>query len=441
MRNTNRDPVVRVAARGTVAVLAATSLALGVAPSHAAPTPKLGAVKGLDLTISKPGGRYHVASDWDDLTGATAYRVSLTNAGTVLQSDKVTTSDWTSTTTLGAGNTVTVKVVPLAGKKPGKPASVSGYLPDVTAPVGTFHVVQDSPGSQHITVVQDTLSDDLTPTGDIVRTISWDQGMTPEAWNDEGHTYPAGDPHSYQPTVTLRDAAGNEEVVSLGTVVVGDHLPPTGAFEATVSGWARWGEIALKYTEDLADNFSASDKVTCTVAWGDGSTDTWTGGATPTHEYDEAGTYEATVTLADEAGNTADAKVVTVEVKADTARPTVKLTKPAKLKSVRAWKRLKGKASDVDGTGVRNVKVRIVEKRHGRWFAYKAPTRTWVKGGSTKATAFKRSRPAKVVPVDGVWRYRMAGLRKGSIVVKVKGTDNVGNPSKVRTYSQLLSRR
>jgi hypothetical protein len=440
MRNTTRDPAVRVAAvRGTVAVLAATSLALGVAPSHAAPTPKLGAVKGLDLTVSKSGGSYDLASDWDDLTGATAYRVSLSSAGTVLQSDKVTGSDWTSTTTLGAGNTITVKVVPLAGKKPGKPASVSEELPDVTKPVGTFHVVQDTPGSQHITVVQDTLSDDLTPADSIVRTISWDQGMPAEAWTDGSHTY-TEDLRAYQPSVTLVDLAGNTRVVALGTVVVGDHTPPTGAFESTASGWAGWSKIALNYTQDLHDNFS-EDRVTCTVAWGDGSTDTWTGGAVPTHEYDEAGTYEATVTLADEAGNTTVAPVITVEVTADTARPTVKLTKPKRLKSVRAWKRLKGKASDVDGTGVRNVKVRIVEKRHGRWFAYKAPTRTWVRGGSTKATAFKRSRPAKVVPVDGVWRYRVAGLRKGSLVVKVKGTDNVGNPSKARTYSQLLSRR
>jgi hypothetical protein len=440
MRNTTKDPVVRVAAvRGTVAVLAATSLALGVSPSHAAPT-KLGPVTGLDLTISKPDSRYAVASDWDDLTGATAYRVSLTNAGTVLQSDKVTASNWTSTTTLGAGNTVTVKVVPLVGKRPGKPATVSEDLPDVTKPVGTFHVVQESPGSQHVTVVQDTLSDDLTSPDEIVRTISWDQGMPAEAWNDDGsHTY-TEDLRAYQPSVTLKDAAGNERVVSLGTVVVGDHTPPTGDFEAEVSGWARWN-IALDYTTELGDNFSDPDKVTCTVAWGDDSTDTWTGGATPRHKYVDAGTYEATVTLADEAGNTATLPVITVKVAADTARPTVKLTKPARLKSVRAWKRLKGKASDVDGTGVRNVKVRIVEKRNGRWFAYRAPSRTWVKGGSSKATALQRSRVAKVVPVDGVWRYRVAGLRKGAIVVKVRGTDNVGNRSKARTYSQLLSRR
>jgi hypothetical protein len=229
--------------------------------------------------------------------------------------------------------------------------------------------------------------------------------------------------------------------VSLGTVVVGDHTAPTATFETTDSGWARWSKIALNYTTEVEDNFSASDKVTCTVDWGDGSTDTWTGDAAPTHVYADADTYNPTVTLTDEAGNTATATMTNaVEIAADTAGPTVKLTKPAKLRSVRAWKPIRGKASDA-GTGVRNVKVRIAEKRNGHWYSYLAPSRTWVKGGSTQASALKRSRGAKVVPTDGVWRYRVSGLRKGTLVVKVRGTDNLGNRSRARTYGQLLTRR
>jgi hypothetical protein len=424
---------------GVVAALAAATLALGASPSHAAPN-KIGPVKGLDLTFSKPNSRYVVASDWDDLARATSYRVSLTNAGTVLQSDKVTTSSWTATTTLGVGARVTVKVVPLVGKKPGKQASVSEYLPDVTAPTGTFHVVQTVPGSKDVTVVQDTLSDDVTATGNIVRTISWDQGMPAEAWADGSHSY-TQDLRAYQPIVTLVDEEGNKREVSLGTVVVGDHTAPTATFETTDSGWARWSKIALNYTTEVEDNFSASDEVTCTVDWGDGSTDTWTGDAAPTHVYADADTYNPTVTLTDEAGNTATATMTNaVEIAADTAGPTVKLTKPAKLRSVRAWKPIRGKASDA-GTGVRNVKVRIAEKRAGRWYSYLAPSRTWVKGGSTQASALKRSRGAKVVPTDGVWRYRVSGLRKGTLVVKVRGTDNLGNRSRARTYGQLLTRR
>jgi hypothetical protein len=427
----------RVTVPGVVAALAAATLALGASPSHAAPN-KIGPVQGLDLTITKPNSRYVVASDWADLARATSYRVSLTNAGIVLQSDKVTTSSWTATTTLGAGARVTVKVVPLVGKKPGKQASVTRELPDVTAPTGTFHVVQEK-GSKDVTVVQDTLSDDVTVTGNIVRTISWDQGIPAAAWADGSHSYT--EDRIYHPSVTLEDEAGNKREVSLGTVVVGDHNAPTGAFEATASGWARWSKIALRYTTPVADDFSASDNVTCTVDWGDGSTDTWTGDAAPTHVYADADTYNPTVTLTDEAGNTATATMTNaVEIAADTARPTVKLTKPAKLRSVRAWNPVRGKASDV-GSGVRNVKVRIAEKRNGRWYSYLAPSRTWVKGGSTQGSALKRSRAAKVVPTDGVWRYRASGLRKGTLVVKVRGTDNLGNRSKARTYGQVLTRR
>jgi hypothetical protein len=46
-----------------------------------------------------------------------------------------------------------------------------------------------------------------------------------------------------------------------------------------------------------------------------------------------------------------------------------------------------------------------------------------------------------VAPVDGTWRYSVRRLSKGAIVVQVRGTDNVGNRSKFRTYSQLLNRR
>jgi len=425
--------------RKLVPLVVATGLAVTGAPAQAAPN-KIGPVKGLDATISKPADRYVVASDWDDLAGATSYRVSLTSGGTVLQSDKVTVSDWRATTTLGAGSRVTVKVVPLAGKRPGKQTTLTRDLPDVTAPTGTFEVVQATPGSRNVTINQVTLSDDLTPEGSIVRTISWDEGMAFEPWNGGSHSYDV-DLQAYHPTVRLEDAAGNTREVSLGTVVVGDQTAPTGAFDVTTSGWSRWTKVALTETTPCADNFSSADHVTRTVAWGDGSTDTWTGGTAPTHVYAAAGTYSPAVTLADEAGNTtATTMANTVLVDADTAKPTVSLTKPATRRTwVRSWVRVHGKAKDA-ATGVSVVKLRLVEKRGTAWYAYRGTTRRWVRGGTTQAAALRRTTVAKVRPTaKQTWSYKVGGLRKGRFVVRVQAVDNVKNRSKLRTVGQMLT--
>lgn len=421
-----------------VPLVVAAGLALTGAPAAAAPT-KIGPVKGLDVTISKPADRYVVASDWNDLAGATAYRVSLTSGSTVLQSDKVTESDWRATTTLGAGTRVTLKVVPLAGKRPGRLASLNEVLPDLTAPTGTFQVVQATPGSWNVTLQPVELSDDVTPADAIVRTINWGDGTPSQPWGDGTHTY-EDDLRAYEPIVTLEDAAGNSTVVRL-TVVVGDQIAPTGEFGVSTSGWARWTKVALTETTPCADNFSSADHVTRTVDWGDGSTDTWTGGTAPTHVYAVAGPYSPTVTLADEAGNTNAATMVnTVLVSADTARPTVSLTKPATRRTwVRKWVTLRGKANDA-ATGVRVVKLRLVEKRGTTWYAYRGTTRRWVRGGATEASALRRTTVAKVRPTAQLrWSYKVNGLRKGRFVVRVQAMDNVKNRSKLRTVGQTLT--
>lgn len=420
-----------------IPLVVATGLAVTATPAVAAPS-KLGQVRGLDVTISKPAERYVVASDWNDLAGATSYKVSLTSGGTVLQSDKVTESDWRATTTLGAGSRVTVKVVPLAGKKPGRQASLTRDLPDLTAPTGTFAVVQDAPGSRNVTIRQDALSDDLTPEGSIARTIDWGDGTT-QPWNGGTHTY-AVDLQAYHPTITLEDAAGNTRTVALGTVVVGDQTAPTGAFGVTSSGWARWTKVELTETT-CEDNFSSADHVTRTVAWGDGTTNTWAGGATPTHVYATADTYSPVVTLVDEAGNTDEATMAnTVVVGADTAKPTVSVTKPATRRTwVRKWVTLHGKARDA-ATGVRVIKLRLVEKRGSAWYAYRGTTRRWVRGGTTEAAALRRTTLAKTRPTaKNTWSYNVSGLRKGRFVVRVQAVDNVKNRSAFRAVGQTLT--
>ena len=43
--------------------------------------------------------------------------------------------------------------------------------------------------------------------------------------------------------------------------------------------------------------------------------------------------------------------------------------------------------------------------------------------------------------MDGSWRLPVRGLRKGALVVKVKGKDNVGNTSRAAVRTQRLTRR
>ena len=420
------------------ALVVATGLAVTAAPADAAPS-KVGPVKNLGITFGAQANPYVVKSDWDDLVGATSYRVSLASGGTVLQSDKVTASDWRATTTLGAGSRVTVKVVPLAGKRPGKPVSVNASLPDLTAPTGTFHIEQLH-GSPNVQVVQDTLSDDSGPDG-IVRTISWDTDAPAGPWGDGSHEYDV-DMRAYYPSVTLQDAAGNTSVVPLGTVVVGDNTAPTGAFGVTDSGWADWTRVALTETT-VSDNLSTVEKLTRTVDWGDDTTSTWTGGSAPTHVYADEGTYTPTVTLTDEAGNTGPATVAsTVVVTEDSDRPAVRLNKPRTRRTwVSKWTTLRGKVSDAS-TGVKAVKLRLVEKRGATWYAYRGTTRRWVRGGATQAAAVRRTTLATVRPTaTNTWSYKVNGLRKGRFVVQVKAVDNVKNSSRFKTVTQSLTHK
>ena len=419
------------------ALVVATGLAVTAAPADAAPG-KVGPVTGLGIEITKPAGRYVVASDWNDLAAATSYRVSLSSGGTVLQSDRVTASEWTTTTTLGAGSRVTMKVVPVAGKRPGKPASVSQDLPDVTAPNGTFELVQASPGSRDVTINQVELSDDVTPAGNIVRTVNWGDGTSAASWASN-HSY-AVDLQAYHPSVTLKDAAGNERVVELGTVVVGDHTAPTGAFGVTASGWADWTRVELTETT-VSDNFSTAENLTRSVAWGDGTTSTWKGGSAPTHVYADEGTYTPEVTLADQAGNTQAATVAsTVVVSEDSDRPGVQINKPRTRRTwVSKWTTLRGKVSDAS-TGVKAVKLRLVEKRGATWYAYRGTTRRWVRGGATQAAAVRRTTMATVRPTaTNTWSYKVNGLRKGRFVVQAKAVDNVKNASRFKTVTQSLT--
>lgn len=434
-------PGMTKAAMRAVVLGSCTALALTAVPAQAAPKNKLGMVKNLTAEITKPAS-YQIRTDWDDLAGATSYQVKLTVGG---QEDvlRTTASEWTfRRANLASGTNVQVSVTPLKDTNPrrGRVATITVPVPDLVPPTGSFSVtVEENTGNA--TLTRTAVSDDVTAAGTIQQVVDWGDGSAPETVTGDvtPHTYEVG-PAVYHPTVTLTDEAGNSAVLPLGPTPVKDAAPPTGTFTlgAPATVWADYTEVVLSQVE-IDDDASANADIDRVVDWGDGTVEPWLGDVAPAHVFSTAGTRPVTVTLTDEAGKQTRVEVGAIEVTADEVAPALKVKKPAKRRSVKAWRTVRGTLVDA-GVGADSVSVKVVQKRGKRWFAYRATTRNWVKATS-KRNALRRSRAGVVSPVDAAWRMRIKNLRKGTLVVKARGTDHVGNVSRPVVRKQVLTRR
>lgn len=420
------------------AVLAvAAAMLLSGAPAQAAPPVKPGPVTNLAATAAKPAG-YQVDATWDAATDTTIYEVSLSLGGVVVSKNATTGTTWSASTTAGAGQTVVVTVTPYNGKRKGTATSVSLPLPDLTAPTGAFSVsAADSTG----TITQLELSDDATATNEIQREVDWGDGSGWQVWSlgdTTDHVY-AG-LGRYVPQVRLTDVSGNSVVLTLTAIVVGDVTAPTGTFTAGPgTAWATLTEVTLTQVS-LADDSSATEALTLSADWGDGTVEPFVGPAM-THVYATAGSFTPTVYATDEAGNVATLAAQDVVVSEDTIGPALTITKPRNASSLRSWRYVKGKAHDAE-TGVSWVKIRLVEKRGSRWYAYLPARGVWVKAGVTPSSAWKKAKDAKRVPGStGAWRLRVKKLTKGQLRVRVTGVDLVGNAAARAARGQKLTRR
>ena len=432
--------------RSVVVVLALVAgLVSGVGTADArGHSKKIGPVTGLSATATKPGAAYKVVATWNALTLATKYRVRLWNSSGTLDSGTVTSPSFTGTTTAAVNTKVTVTVTPYNGRRRGFSRSVSLTLPDLTAPTASYTLLPET-ADGNVTITQASLSDDVSTSAQITQVVDWlgDGALTESApattttfTHDYGSTQAV-----YYPTVTVTDLAGNSRTYAL-TTVVDDAVAPTG--DATVSpasAWAKWTKVRVT-TSNLVDNLSLPQNVSRTVDWGDGSaTQTWTGTTmSVTHVYKVGGVFNPTVTLTDQAGNASGVlPTAPVTVKVDSAAPVVRFTLPTSgRRHVSSWRTLHGRSTDA-GTGVRSVAVRVIERRHGVWFAYRPVTHTWVKAAS-RAGAWTKSRAKAVRPTSThTWSMRVRGLRKGLMVSKAHGTDNVGNVSAWKRHKQLLT--
>jgi hypothetical protein len=291
--------VVRAATKVVAAVAVVGLVASGPAAT-AKPPVKAGAPTDLAVAVSAASnGRYELDSTWKPGANTTSFKVNVTNAaGTVLDSATVTPPAWTAFVKVPAGTALKVTVTAYNGTRKGAAAAKSVVTPDLTAPTGSFTGSSDQyVGSIH----QTALADDVSPVSAIKRTVDWGDGSTPAAWTTAGdltHTYAKAG--QYVATVTLADEAGNTRRIDV-PITVKDQTAPTGTFAGSSDKFD-----GVLHQVALADDVSPASAIKRTVDWGDGSTpEAWTTDADLSHTYTEQKRYVATVTLVDEAGNSA----------------------------------------------------------------------------------------------------------------------------------------
>jgi hypothetical protein len=423
-----------------VLVAAVVVATVGVAPAIAGkPAP---APKNLGATVTAhANGTYDVAASWDAVPNATSYRVSLTKGGTTLSSATVTTRSWTPKISSSPGD-ASLSVRGVVGRKPGRTATVSVPLPDVTPPSGSYSSSWNNDTGQ-ATITEESLTDNA-PVAGVTRVVDWHDPSHPGtvSWASGTtlqHTYDLTEAR-YVPTVTLEDAAHNSVVVDVPAVVIKDAVGPAGAFSVSpADAWSAFTRVTVTQDGALSDNWSPADHIARSVDWGDGTTDAWTSGDSLSHVYATAATYAPAVTITDEAHNDTVVPTSDVVVSTDSTGPVVKLRAPKAKHSVRAWRTVRGKATDA-GTGVKVVWLKAVEKRGAAWYGYNAKTHAWAKAASktkafAKAKAFHRTTDSQ-----NRWTATLAHLTKGTLVVKVRATDQVKNRSATLTRPATLTK-
>lgn len=434
----NHARIFRMLGGGLAATLVLATVGTGAAEAKPARPGGVPSVVGVATWHS--GTTYDVAASWGSVANASSYRASVVKGGTTVASATLTGLSWDPTVTSGPG-AVVLQVQAVVRHRKGTTSKVTVQLPDKVAPTGQF-ITSEVDATKTATITQSALNDDSGVAG-VTRTVNWGDGGGDLPWVSGAtidHVYATVG--RYVPTVTLTDAASNSATYTLDAIVLGDVIKPTGSFTvSTGTAWSSLTKVNLT-PASLSDDYSPAANIAVSVDWGDGSAPTASTGLTRiSHVYGTAGVFTPKVTLTDEAHNASDPiSTSAVTVTTDKIAPVVKLLLPRVHKhSVKVWKLLRGKATDI-GTGIKKVNIRAVEKRGTRWFGYRPATKTWVKA-ATKAAAFKKARSFnRTTNVRHRWSATLAGLRKGTLVYKVSATDRVGHTSKLVIHKAALTK-
>jgi hypothetical protein len=244
-------------------------------------------------------------SGGDNITG---YRWDLDGDG---ETDRVTESATTTRAYDSAGTrTATVDVVDERGNAATASADVTVEEADSESPPNASVTVPDT-----ATLGETVTVDASDSEGDDITEYRWDltgdgavDRTTADSTVERGYEAPG----TRTVTVTVVDGNGNQDDAT-GEIEVTDETPPT--VEADVPDNGTVGESLTLTASGSSDDHEVAD-----VNWtfGDGASAT---GEEVTHTFDEAGSYEVTVTVSDPSGNTAQ-ETVDVSVDSDPANET-----------------------------------------------------------------------------------------------------------------------
>ncbi|MEV6299164.1 ExeM/NucH family extracellular endonuclease [Actinoplanes sp. NPDC051861] len=402
----------------------------------------LGVSKGFTYSFdaSKPRNQRIIASSIK-LNGVTIdpkgkYRVT-TNSFLASGGDNFPSLVSTDNVVTTGDNDLTMLVNYFAGNSPitadPKPRATAGVA-DSTAPTGTYALNASGLWTgQSVTLTETALSDDVSTTAKITRVINWGDGSAPQTLaagtTTATHQYAAAG--SYQVAVTLTDEAGNSGAATF-----------SGASKVTVS--AQTGRYSLDRSAIWLGQTSTlrlsgvTGATKLVIAWGDGTSTTTSPNTTSvTRKFAKAGSFTVKVTPYNAVGAGQTVTAGTVKVVKDVFKPGVSLTVPKYPAKASSWSKLTGKAADT-GLGVSQVRVKLVEKRSGKWYYYNG--RTWVKASSLSSANAKAKVIAVVPNAKGVWTVGVKGVKKGTLRITYLAVDKAGNKSAVRVYTRSITK-
>jgi beta-glucosidase len=124
------------------------------------------------------------------------------------------------------------------------------------------------------------------------------------------------------------------------------------------------------------------------------------------------------------------------ELKYDATAPTTKVTTHSS--KVSGWKVLRGTASAGKGSPVATVGVKLVQHRSSRWYAWSG--KSW-KSAKTRTSAWAKAKEVTVTPTSsGRWSTKLADVKKGTVSIRTRATDQAGNRSSVATSTTRIKR-
>lgn len=138
-----------------------------------------------------------------------------------------------------------------------------------------------------------------------IASYTWDFGDGATS-NLANPTHAYATPGTYSPTLTVTDNAGATAIAATDQITVTANQAPT----AAASGTPATGKEPLLVNFSSAGSGDSDGTITYTWDFGDGSPEKTS--ANPTHTYNAAGTYTATLTVTDDFGATDTATVTTV---------------------------------------------------------------------------------------------------------------------------------